>query len=376
MKICYLTQSIVPSSLADSVQSMNMCNGLAQAGHEVTMISPDRPLPEPVGDSPHAYYGLPESFALHKIPWTLIAGRSYLYGYHAARECKRLKPDMVYSRSIWEAMFAVCLGMPTIFEAHAPISGRVTSGLFRVFLKSRHLRRIVVISEALGQHIQQQHQYPSNRIVLARDAADIPDRLFSTPVIWPGREAHLQAGYVGSLVEGRGLDLIGEMAATLPAVDFHIVGGSPGQIAFWTKRMSSGNVYFHGSKKPGEIPGYLDRFDILLAPYQKKVMIGLGDYDTTKWMSPMKLFEYMAAGKAIVCSDLPALREFMRHDDNAILCPPEDTVSWCAAVRRLSESPTLQESLGLRARNDVERYYTWKMRAQTVLHGITTAGNI
>lgn len=370
MKICYLTQSVIPSSTADSVQSMHMCHGLVQAGHEVILVAPDRPLPEPVSGEAHAYYGVPASFEIEKIPWTLIAGRAYLYGYQAARRCARIRPEIVYSRSLWEAMFAAWLGLPTVFEAHGAVGGRISGSFLPRFLKSKNLKRVVVISEALKHVFTEQYGYPEKRIVLARDAADVPEAPSTPSAPWPGRPGNLQIGYVGSLVSGRGLDLIGKLASSLPALDFHILGGTAGQIAHWKNRLAVGNLYFRGNKDPGEIPAHLQAFDILLAPYQQKVSIGLGDYETTQWMSPMKLFEYMAAGKAIVCSDLPALREFMVHHENCLLCPPDDAAAWQAALVLLAGDPALRQRLGACARREVEEKYTWKKRGEIVLEGL------
>ncbi|MBU1694229.1 MAG: glycosyltransferase family 4 protein [Verrucomicrobia bacterium] len=370
MKIVYLTFSIIPCTRADSVQSMRMCHGLVEAGHDVVLLAPDRPLPEPVAGDLHAFYGLPASFEVRKLPWIHVLGRAYVYGIFAAWRCRRLRPDLVYSRTTWEAMGACWMGLPTVFESHSPVGGRLTTPLFRRFLKSRHLVRLVVISEALREYYRATHGFEASRLVVARDGADpLPEDL-PAPDRWPGRKGPLQVGYFGSLVEGRGLDLIARLAAANSALDFHLVGGRPGQVAYWKERMPGPNVFFHGWVSPRDIPRYLAACDILLAPYEQRVFIGQGDYETTAWMSPMKLFEYMAAGKAIVCSDLPVLREFMCPGENALLCPPDDVAAWQAALLQLSESPGLRARLGERACREVAEKYTWKIRAEKVLAGL------
>ena len=66
------------------------------------------------------------------------------------------------------------------------------------------------------------------------------------------------------------------------------------------------------------------KMDILLAPYQDRVTVAQSDNITTeRWMSPLKLFEYMAAGKAIICSDIPVLREILENDMMETFCPDE-----------------------------------------------------
>lgn len=369
MKICYLTESILPSFSADSVNSMRMCNGLAQAGHEVVLVVPDRPLPVPVNEDPHAYYGIPASFRIDKIPWRLIAGRSYYYGYCAARHCRRLKPDLVYSRSNWEAMFSAWLGLPTVFEAHMAIGGRVTERMFSFLLGSRNLKGIVSISDALKKYLVDEWSYPGERIVVARDAADVGD--VSPLDLAIGRRGVVKVGYAGMLVPGRGIEFMFALAARLPGMDFHILGGTPGQVDYWRKQNPGANVYFHGGQPPRNVPRWLKACDIVIAPYGQKVTIGLGEEALiTNWTSPMKLFEYMAAGKAIVCSDLPVLREFMRSGENSLLCPPGEVEPWVEALSRLAADSSLRTRLGAQALREVKENYSWRKRAELVVKGL------
>ena len=82
--------------------------------------------------------------------------------------------------------------------------------------------------------------------------------------------------------------------------------------------------------------------------------------------SPLKLFDYMAAGVPIVASDLPALREVLRHEENALLARPDDPDAFAAAVRRMLADPVLAGRLGRQARADVRRY-SWEARAEALL---------
>jgi glycosyltransferase involved in cell wall biosynthesis len=91
-------------------------------------------------------------------------------------------------------------------------------------------------------------------------------------------------------------------------------------------------------------------------------------------MSPLKVFEYMAAGKAIVCSDLPVLREVLEHERTALLVPPDDRDAWVGALVRLARDVPFRHCLGAAARRELEDKYTWQRRAQRVLEGIAEAG--
>jgi glycosyltransferase involved in cell wall biosynthesis len=123
------------------------------------------------------------------------------------------------------------------------------------------------------------------------------------------------------------------------------------------------NVRFDGYRPPREIPVYLAAGDILAMPYSRRTVAPGGI--TTDWMSPLKMFEYMAAARPIVASDLPALREVL-NEENALLVPPDDAGSLRAGFLRLLEDAGLRDRLGAQARRDVEAY-TWEARARLIL---------
>src|SRR5690606_28470778 len=81
-----------------------------------------------------------------------------------------------------------------------------------------------------------------------------------------------------------------------------------------------------------------------------------------RYTSPLKLFEYMAAGRPIVASDLHALREVLRHDENALLVAPDSPAALAEALRRLIDGRELSRRLAQRARQDAAEY-GWDTRA-------------
>lgn len=181
-------------------------------------------------------------------------------------------------------------------------------------------------------------------------------------------EGTLKVGYVGHLYQGRGINLLIELARRCSWLHIHIVGGEPEDVQYWEQASRDlDNVTLHGYVKPAETAAYRRMCDVLVAPYQQVVQVAGKQIDTSKWMSPLKIFEYMATGKAVVCSDLPVLREVLRDGENALLCRPDDVDGWCEAMERLRADVDLRRLLGERAYRDYVEKYTWEQRAARLL---------
>ncbi|HZI25946.1 MAG TPA: glycosyltransferase, partial [Chryseolinea sp.] len=89
--------------------------------------------------------------------------------------------------------------------------------------------------------------------------------------------------------------------------------------------------------------------------------------DSASVASPMKMFEYMAAGRGIVSADLPVIREVL-NERNAVFCAPNEIGGWRLEIERLLEDEARRTKLGNQARRDVEGY-TWLAREEKVLEG-------
>jgi glycosyltransferase involved in cell wall biosynthesis len=174
---------------------------------------------------------------------------------------------------------------------------------------------------------------------------------------------------VGHLYPGRGIETILECARRLVEVDFIVVGGNASDVKWWRNQTDLANVTFLGHRPHSQVTDIYESFDVVLAPYQRKVMVAGGRTDTSRWMSPLKIFEYMASGAATVASDLPVLREVLRHEENALLVDPEDMEGWEEAVCRLLDDRALHGRITSTALRQVTESYTWPARARLVLSG-------
>jgi len=133
-------------------------------------------------------------------------------------------------------------------------------------------------------------------------------------------------------------------------------------------------VFFYGFVPREKLSHYYATLDICILPNQETVW-GVGAaavknrLDIGSFTSPLKMFEYMAHGKAIVASDLPVLREVL-HDSIAILVDPSAIEEWKNAIRFFANA-TKRDRFGLAAREEFLKHYTWDIRSKKIFQSIS-----
>ena len=368
MKIAYLSTALIPSRTANSVHIMKMCAALVRAGHSVTLFTPPAPKVSVYKMKVvFSYYGVPENFRLIRIYKPQFNFGVYVYALLVAIRLVLGRFNLVFSRNLLCSIFAAKTGQPQILEIHQPItqSSFFQRKAFNKLIQRYNFQNLIVITQPLKRIYLTDFGVPEEKIIVAADGADLPNKKIDYITDSTG---HLQVGYLGHLYAGRGIELIIAMAQECPWAEFHIVGGNPDDIKRVRNEAENlNNVRVHGFLSPAKAEQFRFQMDVLLAPYQTKVGLQSGKMTTEKWMSPLKVFEYMASGKASICSDIPVLHEVLIPEENCLMCPPDDIECWVDSLKRLNKDPVLRKQLGRVARNDIESKYSWHRRATRIL---------
>jgi glycosyltransferase involved in cell wall biosynthesis len=362
MKIAYLAHTCIPSNVASSIHVMRMCQALADVKHDVTLFCPraeDRP-----GRSvdPFDFYGVRRNFSFQWLPRPKSLLGTTIRLHRMVRFVTNWKSfDLVYARCQGLGTYKLHkLNRPFVLETHSLHTGPAMQRL----VNNPWLRGLVVISESLERDYRRELGTAKCRIVLARDGAD--EAQPCTPRSLPGNNT-TRCGYVGNLYTGKGLEILVPLAQRCPSVDFHVFGGKEEDVFAWRRKPeveNRPNLFFHGFVQPSETDSVRAACDMLIAPYQPLVHGVGGGTNIADWMSPLKLFEYMASGKAILASDLPVLREILRDRENSLLCPPQDLDAWVAAVEWVRDQPEDARQIGQRALSEFSARYSWRARAE------------
>jgi len=367
VKIVYLSGSSIPSRRANSIHVMRMCEAFARNGHETILIG--KQCEAVCTGDPHAFYGVEKGFDLVLLPWRSVRVANILLLPRLYGRLRRYDPGeaLIYARDIYGAYMAIRMGFRVIYEAHSlPYNGLIRY-LETVLFRNRRLLRLVVISESLRNLFLSQFDV-ADRIVVCHDAASVPNRSSNGDLPWPPCRDTLQVGYAGHLYRGKGAEIIVKCARRLPQYDFHIIGGTDADIAYW-RGLAPANLRFHGFLEPRLLDQARERFDVLLMPAQRSVIVPHSHTDIAGYMSRLKLFEYMASRKPIISSDLPVLREVL-DERMAMLVPPDDTDRWVEAIQKCGDR-SWGNVLADHAYNAFVEHYTWDTRARKVLEGIS-----
>ncbi len=365
MRIAYLAYTPMPSNKASGVNILKMCQAFAELGHEVRLYNP-RILPCATTSDLATFYGIGESFSICRLPRPrnrLKGLIRYTRSYRSS--IQSFRPDLLYIRDHGAKIYIPCrLKTRKIFEAHLL---HLDSPYIQDLEKDPYLRQFVVISSAL-KHDYAQH-YPGllSQLSVHHDGANLttlPDSSVNSIFL---KSQKVNVAYIGNLYPGKGMELIQKLLPIADFCHFHIIGGQGDELELWQERCSdSENITFYGFLSPAVVESMRTQFDCFLAPFQLNVMIGPGT-DAAKWMSPLKIFEYMASGKLIIASDLPVIREVLEHEFNALLCRPDNPLEWLSALRRVRDEQERCAEIAENALEVIRTKYTWLERARQIL---------
>ena len=364
-KLFYFSPSLVPSRNANAVHVIKICHQFSVLGTEVKLYCKTNK--ENTSSEIANYYGIsPLKFEIIGYDWTGYSRiKELFYVLNGVVKILRTNPDYILTRHNWVIPFISILGSQkkVIVELHAPPNGLIALFLKR-YINKGLIHQIIVISDALKRlTLDSLNNQGSSLFNVLHDGADP----FNNEYIATEAKRNLSVSYAGHLYKGRGIEVIIELAKYFKSVDFNVYGGNDKDVIdYKTKCSGIKNLFFHGFVEPGKVNQELVRSDFLIAPYQSKVLLSNG-MDTSDYMSPLKIFEYMALGKPIICSKLPVLEEVLVDGYNAILCGASDIEEWKRALSYLLDNPDYARYISLNAKKDLEEKYSWYSRAKKIL---------
>jgi glycosyltransferase involved in cell wall biosynthesis len=360
---------------AREIQTIHTCHAFARHGFNVVLGAAHKK--GVTGDSVLEYFRLPslQNLKFVFLPRYFQFSQDVIVSFqtlflhrlkdYILKARARGEIDIIYTRHLKVAEF--CLkqkfGIPLIFESHEVFSlGQVDSPekFKRLFEQEKYvysqIQGLVTISNHLKDYLQ--GHFPIQCPILrASDGVDLD--LFGS-LSRANVDKNLLI-YTGSLFGWKGVDTIIKAMRYLPDQKLWIFGGSPSEISekqiLANKWKVSDRCLFKGYVTRTGLTEPLAKAFIGVLPNHREEI-------SERFTSPLKLFEYMAAGKVIVASDLPSIREIL-DDRKAYLCPPASPRSLAETVHSVYRDPKIAESRIAEAKVAAQNY-SWDRRAMNI----------
>jgi glycosyltransferase involved in cell wall biosynthesis len=343
-----------------AVHIAEILGALAGEGAEVLLlvsgIAPDAPAPPP-GVTVEALPGQRKGASADE----LLAVDAVLAAWLEER-LRRFRAEALYERialfSSAGSTAARALGIPHLVELNAPLPEEAAR--FRKLDRAEDAERVeretlagadlvFPVSSPLAEYASSRGarhvELMPNAVALDR-FADLP-KPADDPIV---------AVFSGALRPWHGIETIAEAWRLLSdaAPRLLVVGDGPGR-----QLMEGIGANVTGAVPHDDVPALLASAHIGLAPYSA---------DAPNYFSPLKLFEYLAAGLAVVAADIPGIRDIVGEDGAAVI-PPGDATMLAHAVAALAQSERERARLSRNARSLAEEH-TWDRRAQRILESV------
>ena len=364
----------LPSDRAHAWQIMRMCHAFSQNDLMVTLFVPNRKSDS--DEDPFTYYNLPQSFTITKIPVLDLFPVSWMprkiaywvntftFNLGLLLKLGYLKKGSVYSRDPVSAFILGRFNPSFCYEVH---DSPKKTWLNKVMLNG--VNKLAVTNTWKKQKLMDDFGCDEHKMLIIHHGVDV-EKYAHLP---EKNEAHNKTGlskgkryiiYTGHLFEWKGVYALARSSRFLDEdTEIVLVGGTKGDVEKMQQfldREQLTRVRLTGFKQRSDMLHYAACADVMVIPTSGQ--FNIGKYES----SPLKLFEYMAAGKPIVATDLPAIRDIV-DESMVYFCEPDKPSHLSQMIKEAlkdMETTKIQNALRFVKKN------TWEARAKKIIDWI------
>ena len=379
MNLLYIHHRDILEDTANSIQVLQMCNAFGNAGIETTLLFPNKfdrlyvkeQIQNKVGGE------LKFKIILYSYTTPFNIGKSFISCFQALRSVAKISSNyqIFFTRHYLINHFMLRLKLNSIFEMHMInfTSTKILNNLIRKLIikdsKNDYQKLVITISQKMKEYLLKNEIARSKTIALHDGFSK---EKFSKYCEIP--EARKKLGidskkkivtYLGSLYKNRGIEVIIKLAEDNTDAEYFVIGGTKTQQEYYqsvAKKLDVNNILFMGSIPHQNVTDYLYASDVLL-------MIWSWEVSTIEFCSPLKVFEYMAAGRIIVGQKFPTIPEVLTDGENALLADP-DSLNELKIKMKEALKMEYPNNLASNARQKAFEHYTWEKRVNEIKKSI------
>jgi len=352
LKIFYISELNLPSKSAYSIHVMKMCEAFSQLGYLTTLFTINSKNSSKILKK----YNVKYKFHINSIfnsPLQLNLFLRFLFSFKILM--KNLdNQSIIISRSIIFALIAALIKKNIILELHHEMTG--FSKFIYFFLKFFGLIKDLNFI-FLHKKLKKFYSVDIKKNIVLDDAANIDN--FKLMKLKKFKNTCV---YIGSFFKGKGVEQIFRLAKLNKKISFHLYG----EKKFLIKQKFERNIKIFDYVDYIKIPRVLSQYDIALMPYQEKVR-GRGSVWLEQYMSPLKMFDYMAARMIIIASNISVYKHILKNNYNCKLVKVNDDLKWSNVIRESLRKKNRNKILIKNAFLTVKKY-TWEKRAKKIIN--------
>ena len=348
----YVAELNLPNKSAYSIHVLKMCEAFSKLGFNINLLIINHKNKNQIFKS----YNIKNKFQISSI---LNKSIKLSFVSRIIFSLKILfdnsnKNSIFISRSIVFALIASLFKKKVIIELHHEITG--FSKIFYFLLKNLNLiNNLNYIF--LNKRLNKIYKIDFKKSIILDDAVKIEDFKLKKSIKYKKT-----CVYIGSFFEGKGVEQILRLALLNKNINFHLYGDKQ----FLKISQKIKNVKIFNFINYNKIPETLSKYEIALMPYQKRVK-GRSSIWLEKYMSPLKMFDYLAARMIIIASNLEVYKHILKNNYNAVLVKVNDDKLWSQKIQKLFKHNGKKNRLINNAYKTAEKY-TWEKRCKKIIN--------
>ena len=360
-KIFYISDFSLPNMSAYTLHVLKMCDAFSETGYGVKLLIPytskDYLLERIKEDYLLKSFFDIKGFFKSKIKRNFLT--LLLFTYKLLKFIKINKnPHLIISRSVIPALLLSIFGEKILLEIHTEPKGltKIIFFILRSLNFNKNLKFILI-----HKNLNKKLKLKDKSFITLDDCVDLRDFKHKN-------EKMNSCVYTGSFVKGKGVETIINIASKLPNINFTLYGN----IKTLDKNLHKDilkkkNIIFNDFVNYKEITKILPENRILLMPYEEKVGVLIDNLDVSDYISPLKLFDYLASGSVIIASKKDAYSHILKNKYNCFLAESTDPIEWVNIINTVLSETEMVKKI---QKNSIEsvKTYSWLNRVKKIVN--------